>query len=207
MTVVNQNLASTFKAAALLALGLPLVSVGSVQAASDHKSVYVGAGIFCQNMLKTTTSTLGKANIFGTVYAPELSLSTRLSLGSSYLFPTIGYTVIAKTESDGVKKRLLTMTLPYAFPLESALDFKLGPGWMIYSISGDGSAVTLLNGVSSSTFYEPGSTQASSVFYLDFGFGSSFNDRIRFDLDAIVPGLLSSRRSLNVAARLSLGLF
>ncbi len=190
---------------AVLALLAALLS-SSAQAA-DSGTVFLGVGAFFQNSMKTTTSPTASKSLLGTMYVPELSVSAQLGDASGYFYPTIGYTFLGKTGADGIKKRILTVSVPYAFPIWESVDLKLGIGAMLYRVGGAGEARVLNSGASTSTFYQPGTTQTSRALFLTTGLGFALSSDVRFDFDLIVTGALSSRRALNLAARFGIGVF
>ena len=78
---------------------------------------------------------------------------------------------------------------------------------MQYSVSGDGASQTLNNGSSTATFYHPGSSKKATNLFLDFGIGVGIGSRLRADVDAMIPGVLTSRRSANILATLNWALY
>jgi hypothetical protein len=111
------------------------------------------------------------------------------------------------TGGNGVKKSMLLASLPLAWSMGQSTSFKFGPGLLQYSVSGGGGTTQLNNGTGTSTFYLPGETRTSKVFVLNVGLGFDVFRKLRFDLDAIVPGALSSKRALNVMATAQIGIW
>lgn len=106
---------------------------------------------------------------------------------------------------DTATARLLTFAGTYHYDVGSVLDLKGGLGIWNHFLFGEGGTVTLNNGSSTQDFARPSETVATSVLFLDVGFGLRFLDRFRLDVDAYITGPLSSRRSLNMLMQLSVG--
>ncbi len=173
---------------------------------ADNHSVYLGAGVFFQNMMKVTSSSDASKSTLGQLYIPALSLAYSTTLFSTHFMPILAYTPLAKTESDSVKKHVLLFGLPLIFS-NGAIDFKAGPGLMLYSVGGSGGTEDLSNGASTATFYLPGTSHTSKSIYLDLGVGYSYSDACRIDADILIPGMMGSRRSLNLIVQISRGIF
>lgn len=198
------------KALAGLAIGFGLtVWVCNASYASTYgRSVFVGAGSFSQNLLKITGSSDASKSFFGQLYAPQMSLMGDFRVSSAVeVFPTFAFTPISATGANGVKKSVMLFTLPFGWAWGSSSVVKVGPGLMMYSVSGDGASQTLNNGSSTATFYRPGSSQTAKEIVLDLGAAFELFDNFRLDLDAVIPGLLTTRRSLNISVALNWAIF
>lgn len=158
---------------------------------------YAGLGIFFQNMLKVTHSEKATRSLLGEAYAPELVAGYRFW----NLFPTFGWTVFGKKINDGEKRRsVMRIDLPYVFPYDPETELKAGVGMLFHRIRGDGGAVELRNGGSTSTFYVPEGNRSSSIFYLSGGLALVRN-AFRFDFDLVLGGPFTRRRSVNLGIR------
>lgn len=158
---------------------------------------YAGLGFFFQNMFKVTDSPTAAKSPFGEVYVPELVLGYKLPL----VFPSLAWTILGKKIDDGEKRRsVIRLDVPFLFPL-SEVELKGGLGILLSRVHGDASTVTLRNGGSTSDFYVPEGSRASRLFYLVAGAAYTLRAPLRFDLDLIVTGPLSKRRSLNISLR------
>jgi hypothetical protein len=176
--------------------------------ASPGKTLYVGTGVFLQNMLTTTTTPESTSNALGQINLPQLSVMADFRGSSGFGFaPSIALTPVAIAGGNGVKKSMLLASLPLAWSLGQSASFKFGPGLLQYSVTGDGGTTQLNNGTGTSTFYLPGETRTSKVFVLNVGMGFDLFRNFRFDLDAVVPGALSSKRALNLMATAQLGIW
>ncbi len=189
--------------ALLLVVMIPVRGFGS-----PPSTLYVGTGVFLQNMLTTTTTPESSANVIGQMNLPQVSLMADFRGSSGFgMAPSVALTPVAITGGNGVKKSMLLASIPFAWRVGQSASFKLGPGLLQYSVSGDGGTTELSNGTGTSTFYLPGSTKSSKVFVLNVGMGFDLFRSFRFDLDAVVPGALSSKRSLNLMATAQLGIW
>jgi hypothetical protein len=198
---------SVFRLGRILVLTLVVV-VPARSLASSGKFLYVGTGVFLQNMLTTTTTPESSSNVLGQLNLPQISLLADFSGRSGFGFaPSVALTPVALTGGNGVKKSMLLASLPIAWSVGQSATLKFGPGLLQYSISGDGGTTELNNGTGTSTFYLPGSTKTSNVFVLNVGMGFDLFRNLRLDLDAVVPGALSSKRALNLMATAHLGLW
>jgi hypothetical protein len=191
----------------LIAL-LLVVMIPARGLASPSSTLYVGTGVFLQNMLTTTTTPESSANVLGQVNLPQVSLMADLRGFSRFgLAPSVALTPVALTGGNGVKKSIFLASLPLAWTVGQSASFKFGPGLLQYSVRGDGGTTELNNGTGTSTFYLPGSTKSSKVFVLNVGMGFDLFRKFRFDLDAVVPGIMSSKRALNLMATAQLGIW
>jgi len=176
--------------------------------ASSGKTLYVGTGVFLQNMLTTTATPESSANVVGQMNLPQVSLMADFRGSSGFgLAPSVALTPVAMSGGNGVKKSMLLASLPLAWSMGQTASFKFGPGLLQYSVSGDGGTTELNNGTGTSTFYLPGSTKTSKIFVLNVGMGFDLFRNLRFDFDAVVPGILSSKRALNLMATAQLGIW
>ncbi len=187
-------------------VALLLAQKGAAMAAGH--TVYVGAGLLLQNMLSTTSSPDSSASMIGQMNLPQLSALFDLRRrGRAGLVPSISWTPFALKGGNEVERRIFVAAIPYAWSSAGGTSFKLGPGWMRYSVGSDGGTVELSNGTGTATFYLPGTHQVSGVFTLNAGLAFETGGNLRVDLDAIFPGVLSSRRSVNLMAALHWGLW
>lgn len=163
----------------------------------------LGIGVVAQNMSKTTNNPAASRSLTGTLYQPELSVAYAIGGKSGIGFlPSLGYTVLGKKSPEGgQKKSMLTLAFP-AVLTKGKLELKAGPAVIFYQIKGTGGDSVQNNGSSTATFYLPGDTKTSRVFYLDLGIGQTFG-LIRADLDAFLTGILGNRFALTGIARLS----
>ena len=186
---------------------LALILTFFISSATRAETIFLGAGVLFQNFHKTTSSSDSSTSLFGQVYVPEVSLAARVNFFSILkIMPTLGYTVISKVESDSIQKHILTLGFPLIFN-SGSIDFKLGPGLMMYSLSSDGAVETLNNGTSTAQFYHPNGSHTSRMIYLDIGAGLELPQSLRLDLDLLVTGALSSRRAIDAVVKISKGIF
>jgi hypothetical protein len=89
---------------------------------------------------------------------------------------------------------------------EKQAEFRLGTGFLMELIQGAGGALTLDNGGSSATFYQPGRSVVGRVLTLNFGF-SYQQGRWRYEADGMIVGALTSRRSVGLILQAGYGLF
>lgn len=192
-----------------LILLFPIFSVTSSFAkgfSSSEKMFYLGTGALFYNMGKVTSSNTASTSMLGQFYIP-LTLSAKIPFTDSLaIMPVVGYTPLGAKAADSVSKKILNFGVNCAFESSPVIDLKGGLGYMVYSISGDGSAVTRSNGTSTATFYLPGSTKSSKNIYLDLGIAYRFNG-FRIDIDAIALDAFSARRAISGLFTFSMGVF
>lgn len=169
-------------------------------------SLYVGAGFLFQNTFgDVSASTSGSPSVLGNAL-PQVGISSRLGLGSWFFVPSASITPFGGTDSDlGSTLRVYTFGLA-AEKWLGELALRFGPGLMLRSHTGNGGSVTLNNGGGFQTFFHPGDSATSQLTYLQVGTGLELGwDGVRADMDAIVTGLMSSRRATHLAFTISYG--
>lgn len=185
---------------------LAILTVATVPSARAIEA-YLGAGVLFQNLLTTTTSSSGSASLTGTLYLPSLQLSATLPMGGSGsgwgLAPSIYYTPLGKIQSDEVTKRLLIAQIPLYFAFNDKLNWKLGPGFQSYSVSGDGGAVTMNNGTGTAVFYRPNGSVTSTTLLIAAGISWVMDESWKLDVDVFVPGFLTTRRAYTLGLSLN----
>jgi hypothetical protein len=165
----------------------------------------VGLGGILQNMLgKAAIGERGETGFFGTFYS-AVFFSARTSVGGYRVVPALALSLPGRTDPDSaVRKTLLLLSVSSAFEYDR-VDFRIGPGLAFYRVSGQGGTIELGNGTSSLTFYKPDYSAIARNFYLNLGAGVQFGRRFRADLDAVVMGVLGTRRALNLVVGVSYG--
>jgi len=99
----------------------------------------------------------------------------------------------------------LTFGIRALYPASNHFELHLGPGMLLYRISGAGGTIALSNGTGTTTFGRPDSASTSVALYWDAGFGLTY-DSFRIDASALVTGVLSSRRTVSPVITLSWGI-
>jgi hypothetical protein len=173
---------------------------------SSSKSWYLGLGSILQNPITTTQSDTGAASLTGQVYLASLNLSTKLISNPGW---TLGlsaiYTPLVKSGNDGIKKQMLVVLAPLLFQINTKLSWKLGPGFQFYQVGADGGSLTLANGTGTATFYRPNSYQTSKNFLVATGVEWQMSPSWKLDADLWIPGILTTRRSVNLGVHLNWG--
>jgi len=193
---------------AILRIFSVLVTLLVVQPAEAHfgaeKTIYLGLGMISQDVGRETSSDTGTAGLFTANYTDVQLIGDFSFLGAWHLSPMIAYTPLGNKSADTNEKSYL---LPIAVRLKSSFglfDVFAGPGLLIYSISGSGGTATLNNGTSTAVFGLPSTSASSKLLMLDVGVD---RDIFNFKLaaEAMVTGLLSTRRAFNLMVSLSYG--
>lgn len=177
--------------------------------ALDHSqfgSVFVGSGVISQYSKRTAANSTGGTTLLAT-NALDLLVQGRFALGSTGWgwSPTFSLTPISKSGANaGETSRLMTLDLRALWEPGSGFDLHFGPGLLFQTLSGSGGTVVLNNGTSTSTFGLPSGSVTTRIFYFDLGLGFQIVEWIRLDLDALVSGILSSRRAVSPTLNLSM---
>lgn len=170
-----------------------LVAVMAPLLASDLRTVSAGLGVYSQSMFSVTRSKSGSMAPFGTLY-PTLGFLFQFSK----VEPAFQYTLAGRTAGDDAATvSFLTVQVPWVHRIEM-WTFKVGPAAEVGFISGRGGSTTLRDGTGMSHFALPRRTRVTSIVMLDFGGSFLVLPRFRLDLDLMVSGILSSRRSLSM---------
>ncbi|RYZ99270.1 MAG: hypothetical protein EOP11_19685 [Proteobacteria bacterium] len=179
-----------------LCLLLPALGPGIARAESTQ-GFYAGAGLLSMNLLKSATGEKASRSLFGDTYFPEITFGYRFG----DWFPLIGYSLFGKANPEGSKRRgTLRVQVPYVFSTdESALEWKAGLGFLVHRFYGAGGPAELGNGVGRQTYYVPEDGSNARLLYLVGGLGLKA-ERIRYDFDLIISGVLSARRAFHFSA-------
>ncbi|RZA07793.1 MAG: hypothetical protein EOP11_06715 [Proteobacteria bacterium] len=165
--------------------------------AESARGFYAGGGFFSANLAKIAAGESGSRSIIGDVYFPEISLGYRFGAW----FPLFGYSLFGKSFPESTKRRgILRLQVPYVFSRDdSPWEWKAGLGCLIHRIYGDGGATDLANGSNRQTYYVPGEGSNARILYAVGGAGYQAG-RLRYDLDLMFSGVLSTRRAFHLAA-------
>ena len=176
--------------------------------AEDNRGVFfLEVGVIGQNMGRLSNAPTGEPSLLSALYT-DFALSAQLAMNSTWsISPFVGYTPLRyKSADEGEKSTLMPIALRLEMSSSSAF-IHMGPGILIYSVSGTGGTTTLNNGTGNAVFGLPSDSQSSKLFMLDVGGGISAG-RFRLGIDAFVTGLLSSqRRAVNCMLNLGYALF
>ncbi len=173
---------------------------------SGTKHVFLGAGALAHQFEKVTKDRSGSVDKVGVTYT-IVGLSGRLSLGKGFYFnPAGSYTILGrKSQDDATSVSLLTTTLFFTKNI-LFLDFKAGPGVLFQIMSGKSmGGVVRSNGNTNSTFMRPSYSSVSRVLTINAGIGVLFGKYVRMDLDGILAGATSLRRTYSGLAQVSFG--
>jgi hypothetical protein len=188
------------KSVALFALAVSLTNIA--HAADKEKNLYLGVGTLFYNMSRVSTTETASKGLLGTVFIPTLGVTGDFWLIS----PNLSYTVLGKTDPDGPKTHILTLSVPFKYSLGPVF-LKGGPGILFDMLSGPGGTAVLNNGTSTATFTLPSGSTTSRILFIDLGAGVPFYDIFRWDLDLFMTGALSSKRAVSILTQVSVGVF
>jgi hypothetical protein len=162
-------------------------------------------GLISQDAGRFSSATSGATSLTSALF-PELSLQGEFQIPLGlYFSPFISYTPLPHKAADGgTSTTLLNVALRVEKKLGPAL-LRIGPGGLLYTISGSGGTTTLNNGTSTTVFALPDTTASSISYFLDVGAGATYS-RFRLDLDAFLLDLASNRRAVNLLLGVSFGL-
>lgn len=174
---------------------------------AQASTFFLGTGATLYNMGKITSTDDASTSLLGQFYLP-LTLTASFSLNPRLkLIPQISYTPLGVKSADEITKRILTAGISTGYFTSPRTQLKTGLGLMSYSISGPGGTVQRSNGTSTSTFALPSTSVSTQTIYLDLGLAYLWGPFIRFDVDALVQGAFSSRRSFTTLISISRGVF
>lgn len=176
-------------------------------AVSSH-DFQVSVGAFLPWMSRFATSTSGE---------PSLTSGILPTLGAAYRFnwqrfPGLSFaatgwvTPLGSALADEAGSSRWFSGALVAGLQERQSQFRLGTGFLMQLVQGAGGSVELDNGGGTSTFYRPSRLIAARVLYLDVGFAYQ-QGRLRYEIDALLTGLLSSRRSVGFVLQAGYALF
>lgn len=191
---------------------VPLLSLVSLIPGVSHsygdapRRLYLGAGLITSGLNTAADSATGDLGLIGRQYL-QLGIMTRFSFWESWaVAPSLHFTPLSRALEDSAgTSSVLMATLPLVHKL-SVFDVKLGSGVSYQFLRGEGGIVELRDGNATDEFALPGRNESIRTLHLALGLGVG-HDRIRFDLDAIVAGALSSRRTYSLVTQVSYGMF
>ncbi len=156
----------------------------------------IGLGALTQNIGITSGQNTGKKGALN-VLQPTLELSTKYY----FINPSLTYTWLGRNLKDGAGTvKILILSLPYYYLLTERFDFKLGPGFLLEWISGDGGLALLNNGTQTGVaFTLPGRSTSTLNFLLTFGVTYHFQPKWSAALDTQIVSLFSSRKSFGLS--------
>ena len=167
----------------------------------ESPEMVLGLGLLDLNVAKYSTSTTGSTGIVGTV-SPTVGLRFDALVFGQAISPMVSYTLLGKKNVDQEKTKSLLVTLPFDFSIgSSGLHLKFGPGVLWRSIAGPSktsTTKTMPNGSGTAQFYLPDRTSTSRIVIADLGVGTGY-EAYRFDLDFLIAGALTSRRTASAA--------
>lgn len=173
-------------------------------AQSEEKTFYFGVGAFSHYFQKVAVNEDGSRGLLGDI-SPLVNANIEFGIWDAFRFrPGLAWTFIPKRPDNSAKSSHFIFSIPAIFEF-SGLELKAGLGLLLNRISGEGGNVVLNNGSSMATFSRPSGSSTASNFFASLGVGVHLADSVRFDFDLILPGLLSTRRSLGVVAALNIG--
>ena len=157
-------------------------SRASAAAGEYKKGYHIEVGAYQNHLIKYFDTPTGYENLLAS-FSGYVRLRRTLLLGKKWGFePSIGTRIPWKSGIDGTTRKFNThVDFTFSYPLFSWARFRAGTGVQWILAFGDGGAVVLNNGTSTSTFYTPG--YASHAFIVTAQSGVSF--------------LLGSRLTLN----------
>jgi hypothetical protein len=139
----------------------------------------VGIGGYVPFGPSTQKDTTGSKNTFS--LDPMLSVNTVIPTGfyNQLFLPEFGY-VFHGEGDDGYSKKTMLFLADFGHRLSSTLVLRYGLGTTLTRIGGDGGAVSLRNGGSSSTFYRAGESETSWNTTINFGIETAINPNYAF---------------------------
>lgn len=135
---------------------------------SSNSYALVGLGGYVPFGPSTQKDPDGGRNTFS--FDPMVTFNTVQPIpGFNHVFmPELGF-VFHGSGSDDYKKTTTFLLLDVGYLIRPKLVLRYGIGTFITSVKGDGGAVELNNGTSTSTFYRPGESKKSWNTTLDLG--------------------------------------
>lgn len=166
--------------------------------AAEVRGFYAGGGFHFSNLLKVSGSDRGSRALLGEAYFPELTVGFR----TGRWFPLFGFSLLGNALSEGNKHRgVMRLQVPYVFTRaeDSNLEWKAGPGIVMYRVYGPGGTVRLGNGNATTDFHVPEKNSAIRLLYLMGGLAIT-DGQVRYDFDFIATGFLTNRRAFTLTA-------
>lgn len=148
-----------------------IAQAGSAKSNGLH-TFEIGIDSFARSLLKTTSATSGKKDVFSPLQYPLL-------LGYGYRFSPeekfaveLDYTLFPKKGPDGgTEETHILLRFPYVRKFSnSSFEWKAGAGLHQLSIKGKNGSVTLNNGSGTAVFYFPDAITTTNQFFLEAGF-------------------------------------
>ena len=180
----------------------------------SEPNVFFGlSGLFYDFGGKASGNPTGATGLAGGFY-PELTATYRYFWQDWIAIPTLGFSFLGHSDrDDGASRRVyhlganLARKLPY---FNELIEVRTGLGILFYRISGNGGVIELDNGTGKDKFFKPAYSETTRVFYLDLGGGVNLltigRGKLRADLDFLISGFLTARRSVNPVFGLSYGI-
>lgn len=173
--------------------------------ADDQRRIYGSVGILNQNLAKFSKAESGAKSFWGDTFI-NWAAAGRFGGGNWLALPMLTFTLPSRKTSDSeTSKGVYTLSFSIVRKI-SSFELHLGPGLMLYRISGPGGEIVLNNGNSIATFYAPNTSSTARLLFWAIGGGWELpGTGVRFDLDSWVTSAFGNSRAVNLFAYFSLG--
>ncbi len=187
---------------------------------SRERKFFVGGGAIAPFLKKSTKNEAGDKGWWPTALMFNISAAYRFRVFTEgvALAPTLTFAPLGSRDYEsGVRSRVITLSAPFSFDVLASnpetslvgIELRLGPGIFIYNMQGAGGEVSLNNGNTTTRFYLPGLSSTATLFLVQGGLAVNFpapTKRYRVELDGLMTGALSARRTFGAQLLFTYGL-